>query len=225
MLTYMYTGSFATLSVSQTKCGIRLDQFKDVTDNFSCTANARPGGELLFTHLFAVADRYGIPQLNQEMNKSFVLNWYGIEEEKKRSEESTSENFDYTGSTLAEENDPIICAVYQTTPSTEKGLRKVVLTSTKWHMEDNGATSSKVLRTCISECPDLAYDLALAKLHPKRPMCSICGKKSRALVQECACGTVGECSKEECRRAWENDSWCSACGALGTLSYPHDNQS
>ena len=221
MLIFIYTGFVCETSPYRTYDGAVIEQFRAVKDvpqdytkdhHASCLINAR---------LFALADKFMVPSLESATRAAFARNWHGS---------NTTRAYPYNEN-IARKDEPVIRAVYSSTPLQQRGLRDIVLRSLKVGSSPNqDCVHSRILQQLLLEMPDLAFDMAVHRLFQRQvygthyqtgARCSKCTKPNAfVVVSRFGCGCFNGCTKTECRQKWSRDSVCIHCSQLGVLSYP-----
>ena len=232
LLAYLYTGSYSTRSLTKIMPGIQMVQFSMIVDDFECGPEDNDnfeGSATLHANMFALADKFDVPDLLVEAKKRFLVrfsnmtdsdDYYNGEEVHDEAGPSTEADSCTYAPHSAQADDKVIRAVYALPATVMKDIRMAIVQITENVISFQGALEHKHLRACIRETPDFAADLATLKLAAEKSRCTECNAKDLHIFHECSCGNVMGCKNEWCHRKWEEASFCAACFALGTIQYP-----
>lgn len=200
--------------------------FNLVPDKYELEAEAGWASKaILHLKMYTIADKFGVPGLSTISLRCFIRHMYDANQPQTKEDFLHDghdwENTDYT-TELAEANNRVIGVVYAE-PCTQI-LRTIVLDINLFALQYQYAYKSQALLQHIKAWPKLAYDLAVHQLSAENSKCSECDCLSTVLRPKCACGNINGCSQVECKAIWQKDSYCPWCDALGTMSYPGEEE-
>lgn len=177
---FIYTGDYRMVNIT-TAC----PQFANIHDTYSdieehsyrCTVGLNQALRL-HIHLYAFAARYDIKDLKIASERRFLRDYLS---------EMPSDESDYNDMRIARDLE-IIPDIYSTTPTTDRGLRNIVLLAIKWYLE-SPQFDEAWLKDLFEKVPELRHEVENSRLRYCKWTCRVCG-----IAEECPdgvkmCGT------------------------------------
>lgn len=213
-LIYLYTGVYHADDIKNNIAG-EFSQFKHIQDPYTKASREWLKDCELAVEVYNLADRLGLPRLQDKLRRVFLEALCLVRERKPRNSDDPMRPWD------AQSLDRLVKLVYSTSRTSDRTFRDVLVLLAMIHLQQHKASHMNILEQTLEDVPEFTLEIATSKLY--RTNCPECGGRMGCLQRRCKCGQLWACDNDECNVLRTQRSVCFSCAKSGVVKFPLKN--